>query len=378
MIESRYISRSMHRYSANETPRFHLSSLSSLLFRAGLLIAVSLSVQASLAEETSPPLRTLAQQRGAFIGAAVAVAPLRNDSQYAEVLARECNILTPENAMKWDHIEPARNAWSWKDADEIVRFAEQHGMKVRGHTLVWHQQLPQWVKNGTFSREELIEVMRQHIREVAGHYRGKVVAWDVVNEAVADKGGKLRDSVFLRVIGPAYVGMAFRFAREADPEAKLFYNDYGAEGLNEKSDAVYELVKKLKEQGVPIDGVGLQMHLNEAGINKDKLKQNIRRLQALGLEVSITELDVRLQPPITEDKLQKQAHTYREVCDALLQVQREPVIVTWGITDRYSWIPGFVNGFGFALPYDEKLTAKPAYFAIKEALQSNLPSGKPR
>src|SRR5438067_4771098 len=140
----------MHLYLPNATCRTRKSGLGSLVFRAWIIVAANLSAQALLADETSPPLRALAQQRGAFIGAAVATAPLRKDSQYAEVLARECNILTPENAMKWDHIEPARNVWSWKDADEIVGFARQHGMKVRGHSLVWHQQLPQWLKDGTF------------------------------------------------------------------------------------------------------------------------------------------------------------------------------------------------------------------------------------
>jgi endo-1,4-beta-xylanase len=247
-------------------------------------------------------------------------------------------------------------------------------MQVRGHTLVWHQQLPEWLSRGEFSREELIAVLRNHIQTVVGRYRGLVWAWDVVNEAF-ESDGSLRDSLWLRGIGPEYIEMAFRFAHEADPKALLFYNDFAAEGMNAKADAVYSLVSRLIHQGVPVNGVGMQMHL-EAGKAPaaGEIEKNMNRLAALGVEIHVTEMDVRVALPVTEQKLAGQAETYREVIGACVSVEACRSITFWGVSDSHSWIAtsGSFVGFGSALLMDEAYGFKPAYQGVHEALEGGV------
>ena len=197
---------------------------------------------------------------------------------------------------------------------------------------------------------------------VVGRYRGRILAWDVVNEAVSDNNGQMRtDSFWHQRIGPEYIAMAFQFAREADPNAILYYNDYSAEGSGAKSDAVFNLVSGLVSQGVPIDGVGWQMHQ----INPFRIQQahrtNAQRLGSLGLEVSITEMDVRISLPTTAQELSEQALAYRDLVEFCLAQPNVKTLVTWGFTDKYSWIPGFFSGFGDALIFDMNYQPKPAY-----------------
>jgi endo-1,4-beta-xylanase len=309
-------------------------------------------------------LRQLAAARDIDIGAAVAVDLLVNETQYQAVLAREFSLVTAENAMKFDATEPQRGVYDFSEADKIVEFALNHGMRVRGHTFVWHQALPDWLTGGTWTRDELIKILQDHIAAEAGHFKGKVFAWDVVNEAMDDS-----DSIWLNGIGPDYVEIAFRAARQADPDALLFYNDYGAEGMNGKSDVVYDLVKDLKAKGL-VDGVGLQMHLNDpAGLTRAELEENMRRLGDLGLVVHITELDVRLAMPPTQAQLENQARIYTDVFQACVSVFACKAVVTWGFTDLYSWVPSSYRNFGAALPFDENYLPKPAYHAILKALK---------
>jgi endo-1,4-beta-xylanase len=314
------------------------------------------------------PLRDLAQARDVRIGAAVSPHPLRCERAYPEVLGHEFNFVTTEKAMKFGPIHPQRERYAFQDADEIVDFCQAHDMVVRGHTLVWHNQLPRWVKEGEWTREELMTVLREHITTVVGRYRGRVAVWDVVNEAVADD-GSLRDTIWLRVIGPDYLDMAFRWAHEADPDALLFYNDYNGEGLNVKSDAIYDLVQNLLARDVPVHGVGLQMHVSTQWSPKpqDVLK-NMDRLADLGLEVHITEMDVRIKGQPTEKKLARQAAIYRDMMETCLSAQRCTAYVLWGFTDRHSWVPGFFAGWGHGLIFDEDYRPKPAYEALRDAL----------
>ncbi len=305
------------------------------------------------------------------MGAAVAIAPLRNDPSYGQVLAREFTMVTAENAMKFGPIHPERARYAFTDADAIVDFAQANGMKIRGHALVWHQQVPSWLTDGGFSRDELLTILRDHIMTVAGRFSGKIAAWDVVNEAVEDpsRGGGLRRTVWSNTLGPQYLDMTFRWAREADPQARLFYNEYGGEGLGPKSDAVYALVRESVGRGVPVQGVGLQMHLNlDSPPNVQGIAANIQRLTALGLEVQITELDVRIREPITGDKLAAQARVYRDVAQACMAVQKCAAIILWGFTDRHSWIPGFFPGFGGGSIFDAAYQPKPAYLSLAQAL----------
>lgn len=322
--------------------------------------------QVMVVRMTVPPLRVLAEKCGIYIGAAVERS-LLDIPEYAYTLRQEFNMLTTENALKFGPVHPQPDIYYFDDADRIISFAESNGMKVRGHTLVWHQQLPTWITQGRYSREEWINILREHIMTVVGRYKGRVYAWDVVNEAINDD-GTLRDTIWLRNIGPEYIELAFRWAHEADPQALLFYNDYGAEGLNAKSDAIYNLVKSLLEKGVPIHGVGLQMHISlENPPNPQEVAANIKRLNELGLEVHITEMDVRIRTPARWEDLIRQAEIYREILKVCLSAENCKAFVMWGLTDKYSWIPSHFSGYGAALIFDESYKPKPAYYYIAAA-----------
>jgi endo-1,4-beta-xylanase len=315
-------------------------------------------------------LRELAEARGILIGAAVNPA-LLEDAVYAETLAREFNLVVPENVMKFGPTQPARDRYEFSAADRLVEFAQAHRLKVRGHAFVWHQMMPRWLTGGTLSDSEVAAILRDHIQAELGHFKGKVFAWDVVNEATAnDPPHGPRQTFWLEKVGPDYIDKAFRWAHEADPSAKLFYNDYDADGMNVKSGAVYNLVKGLKARGVPIDGVGLQMHLSlKTAPTAEELAANIRRLVALGLEVHITEMDVRLPVPATPSDLEAQAKIYGTVAKTCVATPGCKALLTWGVNDAHSWIPSFYPGLGAALLFDAQSQAKPARMAVEEALK---------
>jgi endo-1,4-beta-xylanase len=290
----------------------------------------------------------------------------RGDRPY-EVLKREFNVLVAENMMKFGELCPSPNTYQWANTDALVDFAQANNMKLRGHTLVWHQQLPHWVTSGAWTASQAQALLEQHIRTVVGRYQGRIWAWDVVNEAIADTGGYRSDSFWYRHIGPDYIAMAFRWAHEADPSAILYYNDYEAEALGPKSDAVYALVRDLQQAGVPIHGVGWQMHVGEGWRVTAAHHQNAQRLRDHGLELSITEMDVRLPQPASAAQLAAQAASYREAMEFALDACA--ALLTWGFTDKYSWIPSFRPGYGAALPFDADYQPKPAYDAMKHALE---------
>lgn len=313
-------------------------------------------------------LRELAAHRDFFIGTAVHTAAFtNNEPNYCEALKREFNVLVAENMMKFGELCPSHNNYQWASSDALVDFAQANGMRLRGHTLVWHQQLPRWVTSGTWTAAQAQALLEQHIKTVVQRYRGRIWAWDVVNEAIADGGDYRTDSFWYQHLGPEYIALAFRWAHEADPGAILYYNDYEAEALGPKSDAVYALVRDLRQAGVPIHGVGWQMHVGEGWRVTAAHHQNAQRLRELGLELSITEMDVRLPEPASAAQLASQAASYREAVEFALNTCA--ALVTWGFTDRYSWIPSFRPGYGAALPFDADYQAKPAYDAMKLALE---------
>ncbi len=314
-----------------------------------------------------PPLRELAAPRGLWIGACVASTPLATESAYAETLRREFNVVTPENDMKWGPIHPARDRYDFSRADAIVSFAAASGMAVHGHTLVWHNQNPAWLTSSAWPREEAIDILREHIAAVASHYAGTIAAWDVVNEAIAND-GSLRQTPWLDWIGPDYVAIAFRAAAEAAPRAKLLYNDYGAEAANAKSDGIYRLISDLLHAGVPVHGIGFQCHLTIDGVDLESFARNLQRFAGLGLELYVTEMDVRLPLPATANSLARQAEIYRGVLETCLAQPAFRGFQTWGFTDKYSWIPHRFPGQGAALPLDEHYRPKPAYDALRECL----------
>jgi endo-1,4-beta-xylanase len=317
------------------------------------------------------PLRGLTQRAGIAIGTAVDAGALAGDGGYRTELAREFSSVTPENAMKWAALEPERGKLDWAAADAIVDFAGAHGMRVRGHTLVWYSQNPDWLTGGRFSRAELTGLLRAHIAAVVGRYRGRVGTWDVVNEPMADAGGGLRDSIWSQVIGPDYIAIALRAARAADPQAKLFINETAADGIGPKSDALYALVKGLLADGVPLDGVGFQMHAELAHGLVPEVRPNFRRFATLGLEVNVTEADVAVKLPATAADRRRQAEIYREMVDDCLAVPACRSFTVWGFTDRYSWIPASQPGYGAGTLLDDNLDPKPAYDAVARALRDD-------
>jgi endo-1,4-beta-xylanase len=205
--------------------------------------------------------------------------------------------------------------------------------------------------------------LHDHINTVCGRYLGSILAWDVVNEAL-DSGGNLAGGIWRDRLGPDYVALAFQFARSADPDALLVYNDYSIETVNAKSNGLYNLVQNLQQAGIPIDGIGFQMHIDINGINYASFAKNLQRFADLGLALFVTEMDVRLPLPVTDQKLARQALVYADVMAAVLHQPACRGFETWGFTDRYSWIPGFFPGYGAALIFDENYRPKPAYYAL--------------
>jgi endo-1,4-beta-xylanase len=315
-------------------------------------------------------LRALAQSAGIRFGAAVDVEVLDTDAAYARLLAREFDLVTPENAMKFSVVHPERDRFDFTQADALVEFAEAHGMQVNGHVLVWHQQLPDWLTQGHFTPDELKAILREHIQTLVTRYRGRVASWDVAAEAV-DEDGRVRETFWSRGIGPDYLALAFRWAHEADPQAHLRYNDYGGEGAGAKADGIYQFVAELRRQDTPIHGVGLQMHLSLGDAPRAAdVRANMQRLAALGLATHISEMDVSLTLPANRAALTKQAALYRDMLKVCLAQPQCRSFSTWGTTDRYSWIPDFFPGQGAALLFNKDNRAKPAYQSVQRLLRN--------
>ncbi|MER5274912.1 endo-1,4-beta-xylanase [Streptomyces sp. NPDC002809] len=320
---------------------------------AGALAAAGVLSLAGTAEAATT-LGASAAAKGRYFGTAVAANHL-GESAYASTLDTEFTMVTPENEMKWDAVEASRNSFSFGSADQIVSHAQGKGMKLRGHTLVWHSQLPGWV--GGLGADDLRSAMTNHINQVMAHYKGKIYAWDVVNEAFQDgSSGARRSSPFQDRLGNGFIEEAFRTARAADSGAKLCYNDYNTDGQNAKSNAVYAMVKDFKQRGVPIDCVGFQSHFNSNSPVPSDYQANLQRFADLGVDVQITELDI-------EGSGSAQAASYTKVVNACLAVSRCAGITVWGIPDKYSW-----RSSGTPLLFDDNYGRKPAYTAVLAAL----------
>ncbi len=328
-----------------------------------LLTAIALGTAgiAVLAPQPASAATTLgaaaAAQSGRYYGAAVAAFKL-GDQAYTSILDREFNMVTPENEMKWDATEPSRNNFTFGSSDQIVNRSLARNQRLRGHTLVWHSQLPGWV-SGIGDANTLRGVMNNHITTVMTHFKGKIYAWDVVNEAFADGGsGQLRSSVFRNVLGTGFIEEAFRTARVADPAAKLCYNDYSIEDWNAaKTQGVYRMVQDFKARNVPIDCVGFQAHFGSGG-PPSTFQSTLANFAALGVDVQITELDIAQAP----------ATAYANSTRACLNVPRCTGITVWGIRDSDSW-----RSSENPLLFDRSGNKKPAYDAVLSTL--NGPGG---
>jgi endo-1,4-beta-xylanase len=312
---------------------------------------------------SSDTLKAAGSGVGKLIGTAVQSRLL--NGQYEAVAGREFSYFTAEYEMKWAVHEPSAGFFDFGAGDAIVGYAQSRGQRVKGHTFIWHGATPSWVN--ALPPAEFRAAFERHIRTVAAHYRGRVHAWDVVNEAVADDGVNLRDTVFRQKLGDSYIAEAFRIAREADPTARLFYNDYGGEGLTQKSNRIYDLLRDLIAAGVPIDGVGLQMHVSASSRPPNaSIASNMRRLADLGLTVHISEMDVRVNgvPGATQTRLEVQRTTYYDIVKLCVVEPRCEAVTFWGFTDAHTWITGDTP-----LLFDAQYAAKPAYTGVLDALR---------
>lgn len=298
------------------------------------------------------------------LGTAVTWSVLRDDDELAAVVDRAFDSITPENEMKLQFLQPERGEFDFDDADALVDWAAERGKQVRGHTLVWHQQVPEWLGEADRSTAELETLLREHVRTVVSRYRGRVGTWDVVNEPFTDSGEPRSDDgfPFLAGLGPRYIAIALRAAREADPDVRLMVNEIGAELGGAKLDALVRMARTFKRQGVPLDGIGLESHLTtESPPGRGVLRASIERLAALGLDVELTELDVA--DPQGDERAQ--AAIYADAATACASVARCRRVTTWGVSDRDSWLGADQR----PLPFDAGLRAKPAWEALTAGLR---------
>lgn len=318
------------------------------------------------------------------VGAAMNPDLIKSNTYYTKIAGTQYSSLTPENVMKFDWIEPQQDQFSFADGDYLVSFAVQHHMRVHAHTLIWYSQLPNWVIN--FSGDSLAweSIFKKHIENVAGHFKGEVASWDVVNEAIRDDGTwRNQDvnagdgSIWRRHLGADYIARAFLYAHEADPNALLFYNDYGQEYSTVKLDSIIALVTRLKARGIPISGIGMQMHI-DINTSNAGITTALQRLAATGLLIHISELDISVNPGnnknlvLTDALMQTQSAKYQFVAEtyrASVPLAQQYGITTWEFSDAVSWIPGYYNRPDWPLPFDASYNKKAAFYGLLTGLQ---------
>jgi endo-1,4-beta-xylanase len=315
----------------------------------------------------------------------VAVSPRSLTGADAQLITQQFNSLTPENAMKTGPIHPEENRYNWVPADSIVNFAQRHGMKVRGHALCWHEQTPDWLfkdaAGNTVTKEVLLNRLKEHITTVVNRYKGKVYAWDVVNEAVDDDSTRvLRNSLWHQICGDEFIVKAFEYAHAADPNAVLFYNDYNTE-RPEKRERVYKLLKKLVEAKVPVHGVGLQAHWSIYEPSENELRTAIEKFASLGLKIQFTELDISVYPweknrraktandadVFTPELEQRQLEQYKKVFQIFREYKHVITGVTfWGVSDRYTWLNEYpvMGRKNYPTLFDKDRKPKAAFKAV--------------
>lgn len=321
-------------------------------------------------------LRELADEKGVTIGAGIPARSFRqypDDPTLAQTLKREFNAVTTANALKMGPLRPERKVYDFDDADAIVNFGVKNDMTVRGHTLLWHKQTPEWFLAWDYTDDQLEAFVRDHIHTVAGRYHDKVDVWDVVNEAVADD-GSMRETMWYEAMGEEYLDRAFEWANDVAPNAALYYNDYEIASDNDKADAVYDLLQRLLNRGVPIDGVGIQMHsfpsYQHSREDPEAVGSNIRRFKDLGLDVQVTEMDVAYGPDEEfDDRLEHQAQYYQDVLEACLDNGCN-TLITWGVHDAGTWLQNRYDVTTDPLLFDENFNPKPAYYAIRDLLEN--------
>ncbi len=284
--------------------------------------------------------------------------------------AENFSALVTENMFKWSDIHPTKKLWNFSDMNMVLDFAEENKMRVRGHTFIWHQGNPNYLSSEK-NPEVLRALLEEQITTLMTQYKGRIYEYDVANE-IFEEDGSFRKTFWYNAFGEEIYEYAFTLARKVDPKARLLLNDYNNENVGyAKSDAQYEFVKRLVEKGVPIDGIGCQLHLAEDGyFDKEKIRANIRRYADLGLKVSFTEVDIRIPLPPTEESVARQEQMFLDLMDLVLTEPNVDTYIFWGCTDRNSWVNSFFPGYGRPLPFDRDMNPKPAFTKMVEMMQN--------
>jgi endo-1,4-beta-xylanase len=338
---------------------------------AALAAGATLGVVAAgpaTAAGTATTLKAAAEASGHYFGTALTQSNLSNTT-LTNVAGAQFDMVTPGNEMKWDTTEPSNGTFNFGPGDQIVAFAKSHGDRVRGHNLVWHSQLPSWVSSLPLTQVQA--AMETHITTEVTHYKGQVYSWDVVNEPFNDDStATLRSDVFEQAFGGSgYIADALKTAHAADPNAKLYINDYNIEGMGAKSNAMFALAQSLLAQGVPLNGIGFESHFI-LGQVPSTMQANMQRFANLGLDVAVTELDDRIQLPASTANLQQQATDFSTVVNDCLAVSRCVGVTQWGVGDADSWIPGTFSGFGAATMFDNNYQPKASFNSTLAALNA--------
>ena len=308
------------------------------------------------------------------IGSAIDKFYLENNASYREKVIKHFDRISMENAWLWYKVHPEKDVYNWEEFDYLVSFAEQYNKDIIGHSLVYHDYLPQWVNDFNGTKNDWEEILKNHIQTLIGRYKGRIKAWIVVNEAF-NSDGTLRSSVWLKHIGPQYIELAFKWAREADPTAKLFYNDFDLELNQTKLKAVLRTMKDLKVNGTPIDGIGTQLHINKEFPEVFEIYRMTKQIQDEGWLVYFSEIDISLNLlgktniPTTHDLMQ-QKYLVKEIIRAFKQINPEQQygISFWNVGDQDSWIRYTFHRIDFPCMFDDNYKAKPMYCGVKEAL----------
>ncbi len=345
--------------------------------------SVSVGLQAGMQNGPLPRLREIAAPKNLLVGSAVSYRELQQPA-FTRLLAEQASIVVSENDMKWQNIHPEVDRFDFTRADALLNFAREHDHKLRGHNLCWHNQMPAWFAQ-IATPENAAHLLRNHIAQVAGHFAGHIHSWDVVNEAVHLEDGRpdgLRNSQWLQLVGPEYIGIAYRAAAEEDPKALLTYNDYDIEQdgpkFDDKRKAVLRLLTWMREQNIPIQALGLQSHLRAATKMTDwtALHRFMIAVEKLDLQIFVTELDVNDADlgPDTQERDRLVAELYLDYLKNVLQHRSVKAVLTWGLTDRDTWLNGFSRRHDQRLhrplPFDAELKPKPAFYAMADALSA--------
>lgn len=351
--------------------------MASCFLLLGLGLFTLLKRTAHMPDLPKPALKDLARTHGIDMGN-FAIASHIHKQPYQNILTQEFNLALADNTPNWyftsGGLRPTKDTYNFKEMDEVVQFAKKHSMSIQAHHYLWGEEkwLPNWLKQGNFSKEQLYELIQAHIQTVGNRYRGQIKEWTVVNEAFTRGRNTygLHDWWADHTGGKEYIDKAFLWARQADPDSKLILNDFGNESINDVSNEMYDYIKNARQRGIPIDGVGMQMHIDGTHPpTKDEVVSNMKRFGELGVEVYVTELDVNMNDVEAEavDKDKAQAKIYYEMARACIESKVCHSFAILGITDRETWYSHMGLPDPRPLPFDKTYKPKPSYFSLRDA-----------